>query len=213
MVTARRIAPCEHDAPRDSSLPAASSFEELSPPYRTIVADPPWRYDGPMGIPTRVGRVTVNRGAESQYDTMTLSEIKALPVGALADDQCHLYLWVTNKFLRDGFDVMEAWGFTYRATLTWVKQGNLGLGFWFRNQTEHVLFGTRGPTMALADKGIRTYFEAKKLGHSVKPPEFFEIAEKASPGPRVELFARTAREGWDRWGNEAPPVRAVGVSA
>ncbi len=187
------------------------SWEGLNPPYRCIVADPPWRYVGPMGIPTRVGRVTRNRGVVDQYDTMTIDEIAALPVSDLAAEQSHLYLWVTNGFLRQGFDVLDAWGFTYKACLTWVKTGNLGLGFWFRNQTEHVLFGTRGPTMALADRGIRTHFEAAKRGHSVKPAEFFSLCERATPGPYVELFARQSRLGWDSWGHGYETDRASGA--
>jgi len=165
-----------------------------------------------MGVPTRVGRELKNRGAASQYATMTLAEICALPVGGIAADESHLYLWVTNGFLHDGFHVMDSWGFTYKACLTWVKTGNLGLGYWFRNQTEHMLFGVRGKLPVNA-RNIRTVFEAAKSGHSVKPEAAFALIERASPGPRLELFARARRDGWDVWGNEAPEASQVVVSA
>lgn len=168
--------------------------------YRTIVADPPWRYDNgtvPQG------------GVEHHYGTMTPDEIIAVPVAVLADDSAHLYLWVTNLHLREGrpFDILEAWGFRYVTLLTWHKLGPIGLGYYFRGETEHVLFGVRGKA-PLADKSARNHFAATKGRHSEKPDRFYELVERVSPGPYLELFARRRRYGWDVWGNEAPTEQA-----
>lgn len=176
--------------------------------YQTILADPPWDYPGPMGIPTRVGRVTRNRGVISQYASMTTEQIQALPVQRLAAPECHLYLWVTNGFLHDGFHVLDAWGFDYKACLTWNKTGHLGLGYWFRNQTEHILFAVRGKRRTRGTS-IKTNFTARKRGHSAKPEEAFQIMEAASYGPRVELFARERRAGWDCWGDQVSDVEPL----
>lgn len=178
-----------------------TGWDDLTPPYATIVADPPWHYGNALALPTRVGRVLKVRGATGQYNTMPIAEIRAMPVGELAAANSHLYLWVTNGFLHDGFHVMESWGFTYKACLTWSKTGHLGLGYWFRNQTEHILFGVRGK-LPLDARDIRTVFTAAKRGHSIKPEESFALIERASPSPRLELFARTRRPGWDSWGDE-----------
>ena len=177
------------------------TFAELSTPYSTIVADPPWhRRTGPEQGVTRVGRQVRDRSATAQYATLTNAEIRALPVCSVAAQDAHLYLWAPNLLLRDAFDVMEAWGFTYKTILTWCKTGHLGLGRHFRNQTEHVLFGVRGSLQTL-DRGQVTYFTAAKGGHSVKPAAFGDLVERCSPGPYVELFARAPRLGWDSWGH------------
>jgi N6-adenosine-specific RNA methylase IME4 len=179
----------------------------LHPPYSTIVADPPWRY--------RVSGITVRTSpgtacAEDNYSTMTNTEIAALPVVELAADSSHLYLWVTNPKLYGDrkrkeptpVEIMEAWGFRYVTLLTWIKKpGALGMGFYFRGETEHVLFGVRGNAPIPVDRREVNWFFAGKTGHSRKPAAFLDIVERVSPGPYVELFARQPRLGWDSWGH------------
>lgn len=172
-------------------------FEELSPPYSTIVADPAWsskRTDRAFG---KKGMAHVQ--PEAHYSTMTLDDIRAMPVADLAAPNAHLYLWATCSGLDEALSVMEAWGFTYKTTLTWIKQGHLGLGAYFRTNTEHILFGVRGSLPTLA-RDQRNHFEAPKLGHSRKPPAFGDIVERCSPGPYLDLFCRDPRFGWDSWG-------------
>ncbi len=172
-------------------------FAELNPPYRTIVADPPWGTRGSGRAFGLQGMADIR--PESHYSTMSLADICALPVPDLAERDAHLYLWSVCSGLDEGLAVMEAWGFTYKTVLTWVKHGTLGLGAYFRTQTEHVLFGVRGslPTTATDQ---RNFFEAAKRGHSRKPGVFGDIVERSSPGPYVELFCREPRFGWDSWG-------------
>ena len=170
--------------------------------YATIVVDPPWadRRKGNIA-PTRVGRVLTDRSIRSQYDTMTVAEIAELPVGGLAAEDSHLYLWTTNLDMPDAFGIMARWGFRYNTLITWVKTGHLGMGYHWRGMTEHMLFGVKGK-LRTKDRGLRNHFTAPKAGHSVKPDASFELIERASPGPYVELFARRPRLGWDAWGNE-----------
>ena len=166
--------------------------------YGTIIADPPW--------PERGGGRIV-RGAQRHYDLMTVARIMATPVEyRWAADDCHLYLWVTNNFLMAGLSTLHWWGFRYVTTLTWNKNG-IGLGQYFRGNTEHVLFGVRGnPGYRQLPNGKRaqgrTGFYAEKGEHSEKPMQIHEWAEIVSPGPRIELFARSRRPGWHAWGNE-----------
>lgn len=188
------------------------TWEGLSPPYSTIVADPPWAYRTTKGMTTRTSHGTAC--AEDNYSTLTNEQIAALPVCDLAATNAHLYMWVTNPKLygdrkRDGVspvEIMEAWGFSYVTLLTWFKKpGALGMGFYFRGQTEHVLFGVRGAAgIAVADRRRNCfegdYFQAGTTGHSRKPAAFFDLVESVSPGPYVELFARQPRLGWDAWG-------------
>ena len=180
------------------------------PKYQTIVADPPWKYSA-NPAPLRSG----GRGAsaEHHYPTMSNAELAEMPVGEIADDQAHLYMWVTNPRLvgdyrgkRDvtPFDIVEAWGFRPITMLTWVKPGRGGTGWYFRGQTEHVIFGTRGKLGIPAAVREPNVFTAKRSRHSAKPQDFFDLVERVSPGPRLEMFARNARPGWDVWGNEAP---------
>ena len=165
--------------------------------YKTIYADPPWMESGGGKI---------KRGADRHYPLMKTKDIIALPVGELAEDNCHLYLWVTNNFLQDGLDVMKAWGFRYVTTITWYKDGNAGLGQYFRGKTEHCLFGVKGvlPYKVLNNKRQQglTGFIAKRGEHSVKPQEMREMIERVSYEPRIELFARERFESWEAWGNE-----------
>lgn len=181
-----------------------TEWEGLNPPYSTIVADPPWMYQKQPGAKT--GAV-LSSMAEGHYSTMTNEEIAALPVAELAADQAHLYLWVTNPGMFGGRfsdvtprDIASAWGFRYVTLLTWVKPGGGGMGWYFRGQTEHVLFATRGDLGIPAEKREVNVFEAKRAGHSAKPPSFFDLVERVSPGPYLELFCRTPRFGWDSWG-------------
>lgn len=178
----------------------------LEPPYSTIVADPPWRYRV-TSPKTRVSHHT--SAAEDHYSTMTNEEIRDLPVGDLAANDAHLYLWVTNpKMFGDRkrgtvgpVDILEAWGFTYVTMLTWVKTGALGMGFYFRGETEHVLFGKRGNAPIPVDKRVKNVFTAPKIGHSRKPPSFLQMVERVSPGPYLEMFSREPHLGWDSWGH------------
>lgn len=157
--------------------------------YKTIMADPPW--DIHQGG---------NYGAINHYDLMTLERIKAMPVADLCEKDAHCWLWVTNASLRSGFDVLEAWGFTPRSVMTWIKP-RMGLGVYLRNATEHVLLGTRGKAPILFRNQPNWLF-APLQGHSVKPQEQFAVIERVSPGPYLELFARRRQPGWDAWGNE-----------
>jgi len=157
--------------------------------YRTILADPPWDVQQKGA-----------RGAQRHYPLMTLDEIKAMPIADLADPNAHCWLWVTNATLRHGYDVLEAWGFTPRSPLTWIKP-RFTLGNYLRNATEHVLLGTRGRA-PVKFRSQPTWSYAPLQGHSVKPGELYEIIERVSPDPYLELFARRRRHGWDAWGNE-----------
>lgn len=168
--------------------------------FRTITADPPWKYDN---------RAT-RAAAEDHYPTLTVEELKALdvdggPVRDRAADGCHLYLWTTNAFLREAFAILEAWGFEYKTCLTWVKP-QLGIGNYFRSMTEHVLFGVRG-TLRVLDGNQPNWFEHRRGRHSRKPDQFYDLVERVSPGPYLELFGRSdmlgSRPGWTVWGNEA----------
>lgn len=169
--------------------PDLAETEVVPDVFSAIVIDPPWRYDN----------VATRGAAEDHYPTMSLDELAALELPAA--DQSHLYLWVTNGFLREGFDLMETWGFTYKTILTWCKP-QIGMGNYFRNSTEHVLFGIRGSHPTLANN-VPTWFVADRTRHSAKPESFYDLVEKSSPGPWLEMFARRRRFGWHVWGNEA----------
>ncbi|MDT0309666.1 MT-A70 family methyltransferase [Streptomyces sp. DSM 44917] len=160
--------------------------------FRTILADPPWDV-----------HQSGERGAQRHYPLMNLSRIKAMPVAALAEAEAHLWLWVTNATLRDGYDVAEAWGFTVRSPLTWIKF-RLGLGHYLRNATEHLLFATRGQAPVLF-RSQPTWITAPVQDHSHKPEEVYPLIERVSPGPYLELFARRrppSNRPWSVWGNE-----------
>jgi N6-adenosine-specific RNA methylase IME4 len=160
--------------------------------FRTILADPPWDV-----------QQKGSRGAGRHYPLMTLERIKAMPIEALAEDDAHLWLWVTNNTLREGYEVAEAWGFTVRSPLTWVKF-RLGLGHYLRNSTEHLLFATRG-NAPVRFRSQPTWVNAPVTEHSRKPDEFYAIIERISASPYLELFARRrppSNEQWLVWGNE-----------
>lgn len=184
--------------------------------YRTIVVDPPWRYRS-SDILTRGFHKTASVAttkpdeAEGQYTTMTNAEIAALPVGDSAQDTAELYMWVTNPRLygeRDGsyspIEIVQGWGFRYVTLLTWVKTGAPGLGFYFRGNTEHVLYCVRGDVKIPPAQRESNVIVAAKGAHSAKPDAFYDLVERVSPGPYLELFARRARLGdWSYWGNES----------
>lgn len=153
--------------------------------------------------------VTDNAARALAYPSMSVEQISALPVGAVAAPEAHLYLWTINRYLRDAFDVMTAWGFTYSTTLVWAKKPmGGGLGGCYGLATEYVLFGRRGTLRASSRVGRnwwewkRPYDERGKPRHSAKPAQFYEMIETVSPGPYLEMFARSQREGWHVWGNE-----------
>jgi N6-adenosine-specific RNA methylase IME4 len=170
--------------------------------YRTILADPPWDvHQKPRSTSPETGWSRV-KPAGNHYPVMPLDAIRALPARNYADDNAHLWLWVTNATIHMGRDVMEAWGFSYRSCLTWVKYGvTPGLGMYLRNQTEHLLLGIRG-SAPIQFRSQATWFVAPRQEHSHKPEEQYAIVERCSPGPYLELFARRRRPGWDVWGNE-----------
>ena len=173
--------------------------------FKTILADPPWRFQN------RTGKMAPEHRRLSRYETMTLEDIKALPVEGIAAETAHLYLWTPNALLPEALGVMEAWGFSYKSNLIWHKirkdggSDGRGVGFYFRNVTEIILFGVRGKNARTLDAGRRqvNMIETRKREHSRKPDEQYELIEACSPGPRLEMFARGERKGWKVWGNQA----------
>jgi N6-adenosine-specific RNA methylase IME4 len=173
--------------------------------FRTILADPPWQFMN------RTGKVAPEHRRLSRYATMTLPEIADLPVEEIAESTAHLYLWVPNALLPEGLHVMKAWGFTYKANIVWHKirkdggPDGRGVGFYFRNVTEVILFGTRGKNARTLAPGRSqvNYLATRKREHSRKPDEQYKIIEACSPGPYIELFARGKRPGWEMWGDQA----------
>lgn len=161
--------------------------------FATIVIDPPWDW-GDEGDQDQLGR------ARPDYSTMTIEQLEQLDVGGLADEDCHIYLWITNRSLPKGFRLLDAWGFRYITAITWVKP-HFGMGNYFRGQTEHVLFGVKG-SQPLKRKDVGTAFMAERGsgGHSSKPDSFLELVESCSPGPYIEMFSRSQRDGWVLWG-------------
>ena len=173
--------------------------------YSTIYADPPWRFQN------RTGKIAPEHKRLNRYDTMSLEEIMSLPVREVAASKSHLYLWVPNALLPEGLAVMKAWGFEYKGNIIWekVRKDGLpdgrGVGFYFRNVTEILLFGVRGTnnrTLAPARSQVNL-IRTRKREHSRKPDEIIPIIESCSSGPYLELFARGEREGWDMWGDQA----------
>lgn len=167
--------------------------------YKTIVADPPWNYGkwcANLHRPNSVDK-------EIPYPTMTVEEIKSLNVASLADENCELYLWTTQKYLPDAFEVLKAWGFKYCATITWCKKPRAGLGGKFTPTTEFLIYARNGK-MSKYKRILTTWFEVKRPhnAHSKKPEFFQDLIETVSDAPRLEMFARRERENWDAWGNE-----------
>ncbi len=172
--------------------------------FQTVLADPPWRFAN------RTGKVAPEHRRLDRYDTMELDAIKQLPVGSHAAENSHLYLWVPNALLPEGLAVMEAWGYRYVSNIVWAKRradggpDGRGVGFYFRNVTELILFGVKGRMRTLAPgRSQVNMLETRKREHSRKPDEQYDLIESCSPGPYLELFARHARPGWHVWGDEA----------
>lgn len=173
--------------------------------FATVLADPPWRFLN------RTGKMAPEHHRLSRYGTMTLDEIAALPVKRCTADTAHCYLWVPNALLPDGLRVLEAWGFTYKSNLVWHKvrkdggSDGRGVGFYFRNVTELVLFGVKGKNARTEAAGRRqvNFLATRKREHSRKPDEQYELIEACSRGPHLELFARGTRRNWATWGNQA----------
>jgi len=173
--------------------------------FSTVLADPPWQFTN------RTGKMAPEHRRLARYQTMKLDEIASLPVSDTVASTAHLYLWCPNAMLPEGLSVMNAWGFNYKSNVVWHKvrkdggSDGRGVGFYFRNVTELVLFGVRGKNARTLAPGRRqvNLFATRKREHSRKPDEQYPIIEACSPGPFIELFARGTRKGWTTWGNQA----------
>jgi N6-adenosine-specific RNA methylase IME4 len=173
--------------------------------FQTVLADPPWRFTN------RTGKVAPEHRRLSRYETMTTEDICALPVADLVREPAHLYLWVPNALLPDGLRVMQAWGFEYKSNIVWHKvrkdggSDGRGVGFYFRNVTELLLFGVRGKNARTEPPGRSqvNYLSSRKREHSRKPDEQYDLIERCSKAPYLELFARGTRPGWTYWGKQA----------
>ena len=165
--------------------------------YRTVVSDPPWRYDN----------ASTRGAAENHYRTLTIADLKRLPVGDWVTPGAHIYLWTTTNFLDRSFSVLRAWGFEYVTNLVWVKP-QMGMGNYFRVGHEHVLFGARRPRTRTRARNLISWWQAPRTAHSAKPESFYDIVERASFPPYLDMFSRRqaqlfGRGDWDRWGLEA----------
>lgn len=198
--------------------------------FTTIVADPPWQYRSSgshlrnsFDARPNSNQVESNTaGSHSRYGSLSLEGLKGIPVAEVAATDAHLYLWTTNSFLVEAHELMAAWGFAQKTVLTWVKMRGDGsgpsarMGYYFRGATEHVLFGVRGRLRLTTGKAVvpNVLFTPRVLKHSLKPQQFFELVERVSPGPYLEMFARQPRMGWSVWGDEVtsdvPEFDAVG---
>ncbi len=173
--------------------------------FATILADPPWQFVN------RTGKIAPEHRRLSRYGTMDLPSIKALPMSKIAKPTAHLYLWVPNALLPEGLEVMKAWGFAYKSNIVWRKirkdggSDGRGVGFYFRNVTELILFGVRGKNARTLAPGRSqvNYLSSRKREHSRKPDEQYPIIEACSPGPYIELFGRGLRPNWKTWGDQA----------
>jgi N6-adenosine-specific RNA methylase IME4 len=206
-MTAARVRPL-HAAPplrADSATPRGlPALPSVDGGFTTVLADPPWRFQN------RTGKVAPEHRRLDRYDTMTVREICDLPIASVVSRNAHLYLWVPNALLPEGLRVMQAWGFRYVSNLVWAKRrkdggpDGRGVGFYFRNVTEPILFGVRGSLRTLPP-GRRqvNMLESRKREHSRKPDEQYELIESCSPGPYLEMFARYSRPGWQAWGDES----------
>jgi N6-adenosine-specific RNA methylase IME4 len=173
--------------------------------FRTILADPPWQFQN------RTGKMAPEHRRLNRYGTMTLREITELPVAQLAHEPAHLYLWVPNALLPEGLTVLNSWGFQYKSNIVWHKirkdggPDGRGVGFYFRNVTELLLFGVRGKNARTLSPGRSqvNFLATRKREHSRKPDEMYDLIESCSPGPFLELFARGTRKGWKTWGDQS----------
>lgn len=203
----KRITPTNH-----VQTPMTEDFLQFvgEQKFRTILADPPWQFQN------RTGKIAPEHKRLNRYGTMTLDDIKQLPVSEAAEETAHLYMWVPNALLPEGLAVLQAWGFNYKSNIIWQKirkdggPDGRGVGFYFRNVTEILLFGVRGKNARTLQPG-RTQVNimcTRKREHSRKPDEQFDLIESCSPGPFLELFARGVRPGWKVWGNQADEAYA-----
>ena len=173
--------------------------------FSTVLADPPWRFQN------RTGKMAPEHRRLSRYHTMGLEQIKALPVSEYLSEPAHLYLWIPNALMPQGLDVLQAWGFNYKSNIIWHKirkdggSDGRGVGFYFRNVTEMVLFGVRGKNARTLAPGRRqvNLIASRKREHSRKPDELYDVIEACSPGKYLELFARGSRRKWTTWGDQA----------
>jgi N6-adenosine-specific RNA methylase IME4 len=183
---------------------ASSLFSGLTGQYGSILIDPPWRFTN------RTGKMAPEHKRLHRYPTLSFDEIAALPVGDLALPKSHLYLWTPNALLLEALTIMKAWGFTYKTNLVWYKvrkdggPDGRGVGFYFRNVTELLLFGVKGRlrTLRPGRTQVNVVIE-RKQEHSWKPDRVYRIIEACSPGPYLELFARRISTGWTVWGDQA----------
>lgn len=188
--------------------PAEDFSIKVNGTYGTILADPPWRFAN------RTGKMAPEHRRLNRYSTLKFEEIEKIPVSDFAAEKSHLYLWVPNALLAEGMEVLKCWGFKYKTNLIWHKirkdggPDGRGVGFYFRNVTEIVLFGIKG-SLRTFGPGRRqvNIIRTQKREHSKKPEELYDIIEACSPGPYLELFARGSRENWDQWGNEVEDYR------
>jgi len=171
--------------------------------FATILVDPPWRFQN------RTGKVAPEHRRLRRYPTMSFDEIAELPVAGHTADQCHLYMWCPNALLPEGLDIMRSWGFQYKTNLVWYKirkdggPDGRGVGFYFRNVTELILFGIKGRMRTLQPGRSQVNLIAtRKQEHSRKPDDAYRLIERCSPGPYLELFARGRVDGWEQWGDE-----------
>lgn len=197
----------EHQVPYPAPRTAAEELLALGKDkFSTVLADPPWRFQN------RTGKMAPEHKRLSRYGTMSMDEIMELPVAQVVRDKAHLYLWVPNALILEGLEVMSRWGFEYKTNLVWYKvrkdggPDGRGVGFYFRNVTELILFGVRGKNNRTLKPGRRqtNIISSRKREHSRKPDQQYDLIERCSPGPYLEMFARHHREGWTLWGNEAP---------
>ena len=194
--------PTTHEVVLPMFSPAA---QQPTKRYRTIVADPPWRYKSKL-----IGL----RGA-TDYPTMTQDDLLGMPVSLWAGNDSHLYLWTTDAFMMQAHQIAATWGFEVKNILVWGKGRNesevtIGVGFYFRHACEFVLFGVRG-SQSVKQHNQPNIFFAPRTGHSEKPAAFYDMVERMSPGPYLDVFARKQRFGWDTWGNEAFDFRTHGI--
>lgn len=190
-----------------SLLPAEALLEDAAGTrFGTVLADPPWRFQN------RTGKMAPEHRRLSRYATMSHQEILELPVPQILTANAHLYLWVPNALIAEGLEVMRRWGFTYKTNIVWYKirkdggPDGRGVGFYFRNVTELVLFGVRGRLRTFRPGRTQVnIIGSRKTYHSAKPVQLYEVIERCSPGPFLELFARTYRHGWHQWGDEVEP--------
>jgi len=193
----------EKDNLNNEIKPADDFKEKIQGEFSTILADPPWKFSNCSG------KIAPEHKRLSRYMTLNLKEIKKIPVNDVAAPSSHLYLWIPNALLEWGLDVMKEWGFTYKTNLIWHKirkdggPDGRGVGFYFRNTTEMVLFGIKGKLRTLSPgRSQVNIMRTRKREHSKKPDELYDIVEACSPGPYLELFARGKREDWTQWGDE-----------